>query len=294
MSARVAFLGLGTMGAPMAGHLARAGHRVALYNRTAAKAQGLARELGACAAASPAEAAEGCEFVFACVGADADVREVATGPRGAFGGMGRGALFVDHTTASPALARELDAAARERGLGFLDAPVSGGQQGAERGELTVMAGGEERDFERVRPVLAAYAKTAKRLGPAGSGQLAKLVNQICIAGLVEALAEGLHFARAAGLDPRAVVEVISQGAARSWQMEHRHETMLAGRYDHGFAVRWMRKDLALALDEARRNGAQLPVTALVDQLYAEVEALGGSRWDTSSLLARLEALRAPR
>ena len=294
MSARVAFLGLGTMGAPMAGHLARAGHRVALYNRTAAKAQDLARELGARAAASPAEAAEGCEFVFACVGADADVREVATGPRGAFGGMGRGALFVDHPTASPALARELDAAARERGLGFLDAPVSGGQQGAERGELTVMAGGEERDFERVRPVLAAYAKTAKRLGPAGSGQLAKLVNQICIAGLVEALAEGLHFARAAGLDPRAVVEVISQGAARSWQMEHRHETMLAGRYDHGFAVRWMRKDLALALDEARRNGAQLPVTALVDQLYAEVEALGGSRWDTSSLLARLEALRAPR
>jgi len=294
VSARVAFLGLGTMGAPMAGHLARAGNRVALYNRSAAKAEALARELGGRAAASPAEAAEGCEFVFACVGADADVREVATGPRGAFGGMGRGALFVDHTTASPALARELDAAARERGLGFLDAPVSGGQQGAERGELTVMAGGEERDFERVRPVLAAYAKTAKRLGPAGSGQLAKLVNQICIAGLVEALAEGLHFARAAGLDPRAVVEVISQGAAGSWQMEHRHETMLAGHYDHGFAVKWMRKDLALALDEARRIGAQLPVTALVDQLYAEVEALGGSRWDTSSLLARLEALRAPR
>ena len=294
MSARVAFLGLGTMGAPMAGHLARAGNRVALYNRSAAKAEALARELGGRAAASPAEAAEGCESVFACVVADADVREVATGPRGAFGGMGRGALFVDHTTASPALARELDAAARERGLAFLDAPVSGGQQGAERGTLTVMAGGEERDFERVRPVLAAYAKTAKRLGPAGSGQLAKLVNQICIAGLVEALAEGLHFARAAGLDPRAVVEVISQGAARSWQMEHRHETMLAGHYDHGFAVKWMRKDLALALDEARRIGAQLPVTALVDQLYAEVEALGGSRWDTSSLLARLEALRAPR
>jgi len=290
MGASVAFLGLGTMGSPMAGHLARAGHSVTVYNRTRSRADAWLTEHAGRAAATPAEAAEGAELVFACVGNDADVRSVTLGEDGAFEGLGPGALFVDHTTASARLARELDAAARERGAHFLDAPVSGGQSGAERGILTVMVGGEAEAFERARPLIGSYARMIKRLGPAGSGQLAKMVNQICIAGVLEGLAEGLHFAAKAGLDAREVVEVISQGAAQSWQMDNRHATMLQGRYDFGFAVEWMRKDLGLALDEARSNGARAPVAALVDQLYAEVEALGGARWDTSSLLARLEAL----
>jgi 3-hydroxyisobutyrate dehydrogenase-like beta-hydroxyacid dehydrogenase len=291
MAERVAFLGLGTMGGPMAGHLARAGHTVTVYNRTREKAERWVAEHGGALAATPAEAARGARFVFCCVGGDPDVREVALGEQGAFRALERGAVFVDHTTDSAALARELAAEAGARGAGFLDAPVSGGESGAQKGALSVMAGGEPAHFAAAQPLLACYARTAVLLGPAGSGQLAKMVNQICIAGVLAGLAEGLHFARAAGLDPQAVVEVISQGAAQSWQMENRHQTMLAGRYEHGFAVQWMRKDLALALAEARRNGAALPVTALVDQLYAEVEALGGRRWDTSSLLARLEALR---
>jgi 3-hydroxyisobutyrate dehydrogenase len=291
MAERVAFLGLGVMGAPMAGHLARAGHDVAVYNRTRERAERWVAEHGGRLAATPAEAADGARFVFCCVGADPDVRAVTLEADGAFHALAEGAVFVDHTTDSAAIARELDAAARERGASFLDAPVSGGQAGAEQGTLTVMVGGDEGPFAKAAPLIDCYARRVKRLGPAGSGQLAKMVNQICIAGVLEGLAEGLHFARAAGMDPGAVVEVISQGAAQSWQMDNRHESMLAGHYEHGFAVEWMRKDLALALDEARRNGAHLPVAALVDQLYAEVESLGGRRWDTSSLLVRLEALR---
>lgn len=291
MAERVAFLGLGVMGGPMAGHLARAGHAVTVYNRTRERAEKWVGEYGGRLAATPAEAAEGARFVFCCVGADPDVRAVTLERGGAFHSLAPGAVFVDHTTDSAAIARQLDAAARERGAGFLDAPVSGGQAGAEQGRLTVMVGGDAAAFAQAAPLLDCYARCVKHLGPAGSGQLAKMVNQICIAGVIEGLAEGLHFARAAGLDPEAVVQVISQGAAQSWQMDNRHSSMLAGHYDHGFAVQWMRKDLALALDEARRNGAQLPVAALVDQLYAEVESLGGRRWDTSSLLARLEALR---
>jgi len=288
MSERVAFIGLGVMGFPMAGHLARAGHQVTVYNRTLARAEAWVARYGGRRAGSPAEASAGAAFVFTCVGDDDDVRAVTLRPGGALEGMGRGAILVDHTTASAVVAREVDAAAAGRGCGFLDAPVSGGQAGAENGQLTVMAGGAEEDFARVEPVIAAYAKRVARLGPAGSGQLTKMVNQICIAGLVEGLAEGLHFARAAGLDPLAVVEVIAKGAAQSWQMENRSGTMLRDEYDHGFAVEWMRKDLAIALAEARRNGARLPATALVDQLYGEVIAMGGRRWDTSSLLRRLE------
>jgi 3-hydroxyisobutyrate dehydrogenase-like beta-hydroxyacid dehydrogenase len=288
--AAVAFLGLGTMGYPMAGHLKRAGHTVTVYNRTRERAERWVAEHGGALAATPAEAARAADFVFACVGRDADVREVTLGADGAFSALRPGAVFVDHTTASPGLARELEAEARRRGAGCLDAPVSGGQAGAERGALTVMVGGEADSFVRVRPLLECHAKRITHLGPAGSGQLAKLVNQICIAGVIEGLAEGLHFAKQAGLDPKAVVGAIAQGAAQSWQLDNRHATMLEGRYDFGFAVEWMRKDLGLALDEARRNGATLPLTALVDQLYAEVEALGGRRWDTSSLLARLEAI----
>ena len=288
---KVAFLGLGVMGFPMARHLAAAGHEVAVFNRTRAKAERWVAENPGRAAASPADAARGAALVFACVGNDDDVRQVALGSDGALGAMAKGATFVDHTTTSARLAREIDAAARERGLGFLDAPVSGGQSGAEKGILTVMAGGESAPFAAAEPVVAAYARTFRLLGPAGAGQLTKMVNQICIAGLIEGLAEGLHFARAAGLDPQAVIDVIAKGAAQSWQMENRHTTMIAGEYEHGFAVDWVRKDLGFALDEARRNGAHLPVTALVDQLYGEVQALGGGRWDTSSLLARLEHLR---
>lgn len=288
---KVAFLGLGVMGFPMAGHLARTGHEVSVFNRTRAKAERWAAEHGGRAAATPADAAREARLVFACVGRDEDVREVALGTDGALVAMAPGGAFVDHTTTSARLAREIDAATRDRGLAFLDAPVSGGQTGAEKGTLTVMAGGDPATFAAAEPVVAAYARTFRLLGPAGAGQLAKMVNQICIAGLIEGLAEGLHFARAAGLDAQAVVDVISKGAAQSWQMDNRHATMLAGEYEHGFAVDWVRKDLGYALDEARRNGAHLPVAALVDQLYGEVQAMGGGRWDTSSLLARLEALR---
>ena len=285
--ARVAFLGLGVMGGPMAGHLKRAGHEVTVYNRTLEKASAWASAHGGRAATTPAVAAEGAEIVFACVGRDDDVRAVSTGPGGAFEAMTKRAIFVDHTTTSASLARELDEAARSRGLRFVDAPVSGGQAGAEKGQLTVMCGGADADYADVEPVIAAYAKMARLLGPAGSGQLAKMVNQICIAGVVQGLSEGLAFAAAAGLDGRAVVDVIAKGAAQSWQMENRHATMIEDKFDFGFAVEWMRKDLGIALDEARRNGAQLPVTALVDQFYAEVEKMGGRRWDTSSLIARL-------
>jgi len=288
---QVAFIGLGVMGGPMAGHLARCGHQVAVYNRTAAKAAGWVEQHGGRAAPTPAAAAENAAVVFVCVGNDDDVRAVTTAPGGALHGMRAGAVLVDHTTTSAALARELAAAARERQVGFVDAPVSGGQPGAENGTLTIMCGGDAADYARAEPLMACYGRMVRRLGPTGSGQLAKMVNQICIAGLVEGLAEALHFAKRAGLDAAAVVEVISKGAAQSWQMENRHRAMLEGRYDFGFAVDWMRKDLAIVLDEARRNGAHLPVTALVDQLYAEVQALGGGRWDTSSLMARLEALK---
>jgi 3-hydroxyisobutyrate dehydrogenase-like beta-hydroxyacid dehydrogenase len=290
MSEKIAFIGLGVMGYPMAGHLAKAGHPVTVFNRTQAKAGQWAQAHAGQWAATPAQAAAGAAFVFACVGNDDDLRQVTTGPDGAFEGMREGTIFVDHTTASAQVARELAAAAQAKGLAFLDAPVSGGQSGAENGILTVMVGGEEASFEKAKPFISAYARSVKRLGPVGSGQLAKMVNQICIAGLVQGLAEGLHFARAAGLDPTAVVEVISKGAAQSWQMDNRSATMIDGRFDHGFAVDWMRKDLAIALDEARRNGAHLPVTALVDQFYAEVQSMGGKRWDTSSLIARLEAM----
>ncbi len=287
VSVPVAFIGLGTMGYPMAGHLARAGHDVTVYNRTRARAERWVASYGGRLADGPGAAAAGASVVFSCVGRDDDVRAIALGAGGAFDGMAPGAIFVDHTTTSAVLARELAVAAGARGLAFLDAPVSGGQSGAEEGVLTVMVGGEPTSVERVRPLLGCYARRVGHLGPVGAGQLTKMVNQICLAGLIEALAEGLHFARLAGLDPRAVVDVLSQGAARSWQMEHRHSTMIDGRFDFGFAVDWMRKDLGIVLDEARRNGAPLPVTALVDQLYAEVQAIGGGRWDTSSLIARL-------
>jgi 3-hydroxyisobutyrate dehydrogenase-like beta-hydroxyacid dehydrogenase len=287
MGDAVAFLGLGVMGFPMAGHLARAGHAVSVYNRTASKAERWVALHGGRASATPAEAARDARFVLACVGNDSDVRAVTLGEGGAFGVMRPGSVFVDHTTTSAGLARELAAAARKDGIGFLDAPVSGGQTGAENGTLTVMAGGEADVFEVARPLLSSYARFVRRLGPTGHGQLAKMVNQICIAGLVQALAEGLEFAKAVGLDARAVVEVISKGAAASWQMENRAITMLEGRFDFGFAVDWMRKDLGFALDEARRAGAALPVTALVDQFYAEIQRSGGGRWDTSSLAARL-------
>ncbi len=284
---RVAFLGLGVMGHPMAGHLARAGHAVTVYNRTAAKAQAWAAEYGGQAAATPREAAAGAGIVFACVGNDDDLRSVVLGADGAFAGMAEGAVFVDHTTASAEVARELHAAARAAGLHFIDAPVSGGQAGAVNGALTVMCGGDAEPFDRIRPVAMNFAKAVTLLGPSGSGQLAKMVNQICIAGLVQGLAEALAFGQKAGLDMPQVLEVIGKGAAQSWQMDNRGKTMLAGKFDFGFAVDWMRKDLGLVLDEARRNGAQLPVTALVDQFYAEVQHMGGRRWDTSSLIARL-------
>ena len=288
---RVAFLGLGVMGYPMAGHLARGGHDVTVYNRTRARADCWVGEYNGRAAETPATAAKDADIVLACVGRDADVRDVTLGPHGAFGAMKKGAVFVDHTTASAGLARELGEDAQKRGFGFVDAPVSGGEQGAKNSQLTIMCGGREADYAKAEPVMAAYAKQCRRLGEAGAGQLTKMVNQICIAGVVQGLSEGLNFARAAGLDPQAVIGVISKGAAQSWQMENRHKTMLAGRYDHGFAVEWMRKDLAICLDEARRNGASLPLTALIDQFYAEVENMGGKRWDTSSLFARMESLR---
>ena len=286
---KVAFIGLGVMGYPMAGHLrVKGGHEVTVYNRTAAKAQAWAAQFGGRAVATPHEAALGQEFVFACVGNDDDLRQVTIGPDGAFAGMAAGAIFVDHTTASADVARELHAAASAAGFGFIDAPVSGGQAGAENGVLTVMCGGDAPVYARAEPVIAAFARACRLMGPSGAGQLTKMVNQICIGGLVQALAEGVHFAQAAGLDVEAVIEVISKGAAQSWQMENRYRTMNEGKFDFGFAVDWMRKDLSICLEEARRNGAQLPVTALVDQFYAEVQKLGGGRWDTSSLLARLK------
>ncbi|GAA2818824.1 3-hydroxyisobutyrate dehydrogenase [Aminobacter aminovorans] len=287
--ASVAFLGLGVMGYPMAGHLKnKGGHNVTVYNRTTAKAEKWAAQHGGAFAATPAEAADGKDFVFACVGNDDDLREVTTGARGAFGSMKKGAIFVDNTTASAEVARELDTAAKAGGFHFLDAPVSGGQAGAENGVLTVMVGGEQEPFERARPVIGSFARMVGLMGPAGAGQLTKMINQICIAGLVQGLAEGIHFGKKAGLDIEKVVDVISKGAAGSWQMENRHKTMNAGKYDFGFAVDWMRKDLGICLEEADRNGAKLPVTALVDQFYKDVQGMGGKRWDTSSLLARLE------
>ena len=287
--AKVAFIGLGVMGYPMAGHLrVKGGHEVTVYNRTTANAQAWAAQFGGRAVATPREAALGQDMVFACVGNDDDLRQVTIGADGAFAGMTRGAIFIDHTTASADVARELHGVASAAGFGFIDAPVSGGQAGAENGVLTVMCGGDAPVYERAAPVIAAFARACRLMGPSGAGQLTKMVNQICIGGLVQALAEGVHFAKAAGLDVEAVIEVISKGAAQSWQMENRYRTMNEGKFDFGFAVDWMRKDLSICLEEARRNGAQLPVTALVDQFYAEVQKLGGARWDTSSLLARLK------
>ena len=284
---KVAFLGLGVMGFPMAGHLAKAGHEVVVFNRTAAKSEAWVAKHGGARAGTPREAVAACDFVMACVGNDDDLRSVVLGDAGAFNGMKPGAIFVDHTTASAEVARELAEQAGRQGFGFVDAPVSGGQAGAENGQLTVMCGGSPQDFAKAEKVIAAYAKACRLMGASGAGQLAKMVNQICIAGLVQGLAEGLHFAEKAGLDAALVVEVISKGAAQSWQMENRYKTMIAGKFDFGFAVDWMRKDLSICLDEARRNGAQLPVAALVDQFYASVQRMGGARWDTSSLIARL-------
>lgn len=287
MSKKVAFVGLGVMGFPMAGHLANAGHSVTVYNRTTARAQDWMETYAGAVAATPREAAEGAEIVFACVGNDDDVRSIALGAEGVLAGLGAGAVFVDHTTASADLARELASAVAEKGAGFLDAPVSGGQAGAENGALTVMTGGAEEAFANVAPVMECYAKSVKLMGPAGSGQLTKMVNQICIAGIVQGLSEGLHFAETVGLDVGAVVDVISKGAAQSWQMDNRAANMAERKFDYGFAVNWMRKDLDICLAEASRSGARLPVTALVDQFYADVQAMGGERWDTSSLIARL-------
>ena len=288
---KTAFIGLGVMGYPMAGHLLKAGNDVTVYNRNSAKASQWQKEYGGKMAATPAEAAKGQDIVFCCVGRDSDLREVTLGPQGAFNAMAKGSLFVDHTTASAGIARELAQEAGKRGFGFVDAPVSGGQAGAVNGKLSIMCGGREEDYARAEPVMAVYAKLSKRLGPAGSGQLTKMVNQICIAGIVQGLAEGFSLARAAGLDIKEVEQVVSQGAAGSWQMENRYKTMDAGEYNHGFAVEWMRKDLGIALEEARKQEVSLPMTAMVDQFYAEVENLGGKRWDTSSLFVRQEVAR---
>ena len=285
---RVAFLGLGVMGYPMAGHLAQAGHQVTVYNRTAAKAQAWVTEFGGRAAATPREAASGADLVYACVGNDADLRSVVLGADGAYAGMRAGAVFTDHTTASAEVARELHAAARERGLHFVDAPVSGGQAGAQNGALTIMCGGDVTAFEATRPVALAYARACTRIGDSGAGQQAKMVNQIAVAGVIQGLAEAVAFGQQAGLDMSLVLEVIGKGAAQSWQMDNRGKTMVADQFDFGFAVDWMRKDLGLVLDEARRNGARLPVTALLDQFYADVQGMGGGRWDTSSLVRRLK------
>lgn len=287
--AKVVFLGLGVMGYPMAGHLrTRGGHDVTVYNRTRAKADAWVGAFGGRAAATPREAVAGADLVFACVGNDDDLRSVVLGPDGAFAGMKAGAIFVDHTTASAGVARELQEKAVTLGLDFLDAPVSGGQAGAENGALTIMVGGNDNSFAVAEPVMQAYAKMIVHLGPSGSGQLAKMVNQICIAGVVQGLSEAIHFAKSAGLDVEKTVAAISKGAAQSWQMENRWKTMDAGKFEFGFAVDWMRKDLGIVLDEARRTGARVPLTALVDQFYADVQAAGGNRWDTSSLIYRLE------
>lgn len=289
--AKVAFIGLGVMGYPMAGHLVKAGHAVTVWNRSGEKADRWVAQHKGQKATSPKEAASGAEYVMACVGNDDDLRSVVYGDNGAFAGMAKGATFVDHTTASADVARELHAKAKAIGFGFIDAPVSGGQAGAENGQLTIMCGGDAADYEKIKPVIQAYAKMQNLMGGPGSGQLTKMMNQICIAGLVQGLAEALAFGRAAGLDLMKAVEVISKGAAGSWQMDNRHKTMIEGKFDYGFAVDWMRKDLGICLAEARRNGSSLPVTALVDQFYAEVQQMGGNRWDTSSLMARLEATK---
>ncbi len=280
----VAFLGLGVMGFPMAGHLAKAGHKVTVYNRTPAKAQDWVKKHGGTAQATPVKAAAGCDIVFSCVGNDDDLRSVILGPDGAFAGMRKGAILVDHTTASAEVARELEAEAKKKGLGFLDAPVSGGQAGAENGQLTIMVGGDAATYASAEPAMKVYAKACTHMGPAGSGQLTKMVNQICIAGLVQGLSEAVNFAMKAGLDTDKVLATISKGAAQSWQMENRWKTMAQGKFDFGFAVDWMRKDLGICLAEAKRNKARLPATALIDQFYAQVQARGGNRWDTSSLI----------
>jgi 3-hydroxyisobutyrate dehydrogenase-like beta-hydroxyacid dehydrogenase len=287
--AKVAFIGLGVMGYPMAGHLKkRGGHDVTVYNRSAARAEKWSAEYGGPHAPTPKAAATGADFVFTCVGNDDDLRSVVLGDAGALAGMKAGAILIDNTTASATVARELAATAKGKGVGFLDAPVSGGQAGAENGQLTVMVGGDEAAYAKAKPVIDAYAKMVGLMGPTGAGQLTKMVNQICIAGVVQGLAEGIHFAKRAGLDIEKVIGAISKGAAQSWQMENRYKTMDAGKFDFGFAVDWMRKDLDIALAEARTNGASLPLTALVDQFYADVQKLGGRRWDTSSLLTRFE------
>jgi 3-hydroxyisobutyrate dehydrogenase-like beta-hydroxyacid dehydrogenase len=286
---KVAFIGLGTMGFPMAGHLKTRGrHDVVVFNRTRAKAEAWVTQFGGRLAATPEEAAKDAAFIFTCVGNDDDLRQVTLGRDGAFGALGKGAVYIDHTTASARVARDLFEAAKERGASALDAPVSGGQSGAENGTLTVMVGGDEAAFGKACPVISAYAQAVNLIGPAGSGQLTKMVNQICIGGLIEGLAEALHFARRAGLDIGKVIDTISKGAAQSWQMDNRWKTMVEGKFDFGFAVDWVRKDFALVFEEARTNGASLPVTALVDQFYAEIQEMGGKRWDTSSLIARLE------
>ena len=286
--AKAAFLGLGVMGYPMAGHLKnKGGHDLTVYNRTAAKAEDWVGKHGGRSAPTPKAAAEGQDFVMCCVGNDNDLREVTLGASGAFAGMGKGKVFVDHTTASAEIARELYAAAKKGGFDFIDAPVSGGQAGAENGVLTVMCGGDAEPFSRAEKIIAAYARACNLLGSTGSGQLSKMVNQICIAGLVQGLAEGLHFAQKSGLDIEKLIATISKGAAQSWQMENRYKTMAAGKFDFGFAVDWMRKDLGICLGEARKNGAHLPVTSLVDQFYSEIQSMGGKRWDTSSLIALL-------
>lgn len=285
---QAAFVGLGVMGYPMAGHLARSGHEVTVYNRTSAKADAWKDEYGGTKAKTPADAAANAEIVFCCVGNDDDVRSIILGEQGVLRGIASGAVVVDHTTASAVVAREVYDAAAKRGAGFLDAPLSGGQAGAVNGQLTIMVGGDREVYERVRPVMQSYAKACTLIGPVGSGQIAKMVNQICIAGVVQGLSEGLHFAKRAGLDVAAVIGAISKGAAQSWQMENRWQTMNESRFDFGFAVEWMRKDLNIALEEARRNGANLELTELVDGFYAEIEQMGGSRWDTSSLIRRLE------
>ena len=290
MSIKVAFLGLGVMGYPMAGHLQQAGHQVTVYNRTTAKAQQWVKAYSGTFASTPKEVVADCDFVFMCVGNDDDLRSVVYGEQGVLAGIKAGAILVDHTTTSAKVAREIHQRAQQLAISFIDAPVSGGQAGAENGVLTVMAGGEQEAFAKAQPVMAAYAQFSQLLGEVGSGQLCKMVNQICIAGVVQGLAEGLHFAKNAGLDGEKVIETIAKGAAGSWQMENRHKTMLAGEYEFGFAVDWMRKDLGIALDEARSNGSNLALTAMVDQYYADVQALGGNRYDTSSLLARLDAI----
>lgn len=284
---KVAFLGLGVMGLPMAGHLAKAGHDVTVYNRTTAKAQAWCEEFGGASAPTPRQAAQGASVVFCCVGNDDDLRSVVLGDDGALGAMAAGTVFVDHTTASANVARELSSIAAQQGVGFIDAPVSGGQAGAVNGALTVMCGGAPETFERIRPLAMHYSRAVTLIGESGAGQLAKMVNQICIAGLVQALSEGIAFGQAAGLDMKLVLDVINKGAAQSWQMDNRGHTMVDDRFDFGFAVDWMRKDLGLVLQEARHNGARVPVTALVDQFYADVQKLGGARWDTSSLVKRL-------